>query len=178
MRIRVLQEFGGIYLDTDEYVVKSLDLFRKYEMTLDWDIGQPMSCAVLIANPNSRFLKLYLDGYRDYHSNEWFYNSGLYPTDEILKKKPELVHRVKGQFGAEGPRICPMLFSRYDPKWKEIFYTIHLYIRGNVVTKQQWCFSGNIPKITTFNESMASTLNITLSEMLRLVLDFEKTTLQ
>ena len=36
-RVRVLMEFGGIYLDRDVYVVQSLDVFRKYEMTLNWD---------------------------------------------------------------------------------------------------------------------------------------------
>ena len=30
----VLQEFGGIYLDRDVYVVKSSDVFHEYEMTL------------------------------------------------------------------------------------------------------------------------------------------------
>ena len=34
LRNRVLLEFGGIYLDRDVYVVKSLDKFRRYEMAV------------------------------------------------------------------------------------------------------------------------------------------------
>src|SRR5581483_10721438 len=32
-RARILMEYGGIYLDRDVYLVKSLDKFRKFEMT-------------------------------------------------------------------------------------------------------------------------------------------------
>ena len=29
--------YGGIYLDNDVYVVKKLDEYLKYEMTVSWD---------------------------------------------------------------------------------------------------------------------------------------------
>ena len=33
-RIRILMEFGGIFVDNDSYIIKSLDVFRRYEMTI------------------------------------------------------------------------------------------------------------------------------------------------
>lgn len=39
-RTAVLRTFGGIYLDNDVYVVKSLHSFRKYEFSLGWPEGQ------------------------------------------------------------------------------------------------------------------------------------------
>ena len=87
-RIRVLQEFGGIYLDRDVYVVQSLDVFRKYEMTLNWDENQYLGTQTLIAHKNARFLKLWLNSYHDYRPNSWYYNAGELPTISILYKRP------------------------------------------------------------------------------------------
>jgi hypothetical protein len=36
-RYNTLKEFGGIYIDSDVYIVKSMDIFRKFEMTINWD---------------------------------------------------------------------------------------------------------------------------------------------
>jgi len=112
-RIRVLMEFGGIYLDRDVYVVKSLNKFRKYEMTLNWDEGQDLGSQVMIAHKDARFLKLYIDSYHNYDPTQWYYNGGELPTRTILFKNPELVHRVKVEFGVDGPVACPKVYREY-----------------------------------------------------------------
>lgn len=57
--------YGGIYLDNDIYVVNSLDKYRKYEMTLGWEIvNKFIANQVIIANPHARFLKTFFDSYR------------------------------------------------------------------------------------------------------------------
>ena len=35
-RIRILQKYGGIYLDNDVYVIQNLDKYRKFECTINW----------------------------------------------------------------------------------------------------------------------------------------------
>ena len=61
----VLMTYGGIYLDNDVYVINSLDKYRKFEMTLGWEVvNQRMGSQVLIAHPQARFLKAYFDQYR------------------------------------------------------------------------------------------------------------------
>ena len=42
MRIRILQKYGGIYLDNDVYVVQNLDLdkYRKFECAVNWKRGE------------------------------------------------------------------------------------------------------------------------------------------
>ena len=139
-RNRVLQEFGGIYLDRDVYVVKSLDKFLKYEMTLNWDEGQYLATQTLIAHKNARFLKLWLDSYHDYRPDLWYYNAGQLPTTKYLQKDPSLVHRLKGGFGADAPKVCPLIFRIYYPNWRKDFYAIHLVIRGNEISFKNWCF--------------------------------------
>jgi hypothetical protein len=165
-------EFGGIYLDRDVYVVKSLDIFRKYEMTLNWDEGQYLGSQVLIGHKNSRFLKLYYDSYHFYDSTQWYYNGGEFPTKSILYKSPQLVHRVKVAFGVDGPYACPKVYRIYYPDWQKEFYTIHLVLRGNEISFKDWCFGNNKPAIMKFDENIARNLNVTFGEMTRMLFDY------
>ena len=70
-RIRVLLKYGGIYLDNDVYVINNLDKYLKFEMTLGWYENGALGTMVLIANKDARFLKLWLDDYRDYKKDLW-----------------------------------------------------------------------------------------------------------
>jgi hypothetical protein len=170
-RIRVLIEFGGIYLDRDVYVVKSLNKFRKYEMTLNWDENQYLGSQILIGHKNSRFLKLYLESYRDYDRNQWYYNGGIFPTTSILYENPQLVHRVKVEFGVDAPQVCPKVYNIHYPNWQKDYYTIHLLLRGNEISAKEWCFGDDKPLVTKFDEQIIKNLNVTFGEMTRLLLD-------
>jgi mannosyltransferase OCH1-like enzyme len=91
--------YGGIYLDNDVYLVKSLNEFRKFEMVLsierNWIIGNQ----VLIAHKNARFLKAVYDSYRTrYNASSWYYNGGVVPG-EILQQNPKLAKIVPEKFG-------------------------------------------------------------------------------
>lgn len=124
-RIRVLIKYGGIYLDNDSYVIKSLNDFRKYEMTLNWDENQFLGSQVLLAHKDARFLKLWLESYRNaYRKDLWYYNAGERPTKEILWKRPQLVHRVKVQFGAD-TKFIHYIFQKQWPEWRNM-YAVHL----------------------------------------------------
>ena len=70
-RIRVMMQYGGIYLDNDVYVVNNLDKYRKFEMTLGWFENGALGTMVLMANKDARFLKLWLDDYHDYKKDLW-----------------------------------------------------------------------------------------------------------
>lgn len=70
-RIRIMMEHGGIYLDSDVYVVQNLDKYRKFEIAMGWDEGQFLGSQVIIAHKNARFLPLWLDTYREYHPELW-----------------------------------------------------------------------------------------------------------
>ena len=170
-----MQEFGGIYLDRDVYVVKSLDKFRKYEMTLNWDEGSSLATQTLIAHKNARFLKLWLDSYHDYRPDLWYYNAGELPTKRYLEKNPSLVHRVKNIFGANGPTVCPQIYKTYYPKWTQDYYAIHLVIRGNEIVLRHWCFGDDVGNaVTKFDDKIASSLSVTFGEMTRILFHFEK----
>ena len=52
-----------------------------------------------MAHKNARFLRELLDTYKVYNASQWYYNGGMRPTEDILYKRPELIHRVKLVFG-------------------------------------------------------------------------------
>ena len=178
MRIKVLQEFGGIYLDRDTYVVKSLDTFRKYEMTLEWYKERDvLAIHVLIARRNARYLKLWLESYRLYDSKQWFFNAGFLPKGCILDKRPELIHRINSEFGGYGPHVCPKIYQMYYKNWIEDYYAIHLVIRNKDISIKEWCFGDNVktyPSVMSFDEKIIRDLNSTFGEMARMVFDFER----
>ena len=64
-----------------------------------------------------------------------------------------MVHRVKGEFGVDGPKVCPKVYRIYYQNWRKEFYTIHLTLRGNTISHKKWCFGRNKPSFMTFNEN-------------------------
>ena len=53
MRFQVLKKYGGIYLDNDMFVLKSLNKYRKFEMALEYDgskiLGHQVNSSVHIS---------------------------------------------------------------------------------------------------------------------------------
>ncbi|XP_046675201.1 uncharacterized protein LOC124363975 [Homalodisca vitripennis] len=122
-RLQIMMKYGGIYLDSDSYVVRSLNDFRRYEMTLGWFPGKDMGNQILLAHKDARFLRLWYESYRDnYDPTSWYYNAGTYPTN-ILVDKPYLVHRVEKLFGNYG--IKWKTYMTNFPEWRD-YYTFHL----------------------------------------------------
>ncbi|PSN54199.1 hypothetical protein C0J52_03531 [Blattella germanica] len=136
VRIRILMKYGGIFLDNDSFLVKSLDRFRKFEMSLGWPEGQYLGTQVLVAHKDARFLRLWLETYKQYYPNRWYFNAGEKPTREVLWFKPELVHRVKVLFGVHD--LTKELYRTED--WKEWhqYYAIHLLIRHRWYADNWW----------------------------------------
>lgn len=70
MRLQVLMNYGGIYMDSDVYIVNSLDKYRHYEMVVSWDKNkntkedEGIGNMIIIAHKNARFLRAYYDSYR------------------------------------------------------------------------------------------------------------------
>lgn len=136
VRIKILMEYGGIFLDNDSYLVKSLDEFRKFEMTLGWPEGQYLGTQVLLAHKDARFLRLWLETYRQYYPNRWYFNAGEKPTKEVLWFKPELVHRVKILFGVQG--LSEELYRVEGWRdWRK-YYAVHLLIRHRWYLDSLW----------------------------------------
>ncbi|XP_054166182.1 uncharacterized protein LOC128963694 [Oppia nitens] len=174
-RVNVLIEYGGIYLDTDVYVVNSLDEYRNNDMTLDFEANDEfIGSQTLIARKNATFMRLWLETYRNYQYNCWMCNSAHFPT-QIVKRRPDLVQRTAADaFGCNINVVCPLLFLRYDSQWRNRFHTVHLLARGNGYTKGEKCLRGKQQFNDFIDEKYIYAMNRTFGEMGRDLLDFEK----
>ena len=132
-RIRVLMQYGGIYLDNDAFVIRSLDKYRKFECVLNWDENQFLGTQIIVAHKDARFLPLWLDSYRVYRPDLWYYNAGERPTVEILYKNPQLIHRVKGNFGAD-TSVSMNLYENPTFNWRHLD-AIHLLVNHRSYSK-------------------------------------------
>ncbi|XP_054157380.1 uncharacterized protein LOC128955733 [Oppia nitens] len=161
VRIDIMMRFGGIFLDNDVYVVKSLDIFRKYEFTIGWPLDENIGTQILIGHKNARFPRLWYESYKKYRPTRWYYNAGQLPTQDILNPKPSLVHREPRSLGVQN--LVPMLYNDMYPLWEQNFYTIHL------LSRHKSYLVPNDP-IVLFDERNIRTYNKTFGQMARLVL--------
>jgi hypothetical protein len=118
-----------------------------------------MGTQVLIAHKNARFLSMWLESYRQYYPDDWYYNAGCKPTYEIIYKRPELVHLVKTLFGEQ-----LLMTQLYKSQWKEWrqHYTIHLLI-GH---RSSWD-AEHIKQWPIFDENNIKDYPMTFGEMAR-----------
>lgn len=133
VRLQVLMEYGGIYLDGDSYIVKSLDPYRRHEMSIGWPPDANVGNQVLVAHKDARYLKLCYESYRAYRPDLWYWNAGQLPTKKFLSVRPDLVNRVRYDFGvAEEATLT--LYAKCDGSWRN-FSAFHLFFRhiGNYV---------------------------------------------
>lgn len=126
VRIKILMKYGGIYLDNDSYLVKSLDTYRRYEMSVGWCPGESAGNQVLVAHKNARYLKLWYDSYRYYRPDVWYWNAGILPTELFLTTWPHLIHRVPYGFGVHN--LAGFLYEDCSETWTE-YSAIHLLYR-------------------------------------------------
>jgi hypothetical protein len=159
-RYRLLAEYGGIYLDNDVFIINNLDKYRKYEMTLEWNLGVYLGNQLLIGHKDSRFLHHCKETFRDYRADLWYYNGGQLPTTAVLYKYPQFIHRVIQKFGTD-TRISVHLYTDNWSGWKE-FDAIHL-----LINHRYYMFKANYQTHPYFDEQTILKYNFTFGEMVR-----------
>ncbi len=162
LRIDILKRFGGIFIDNDVYVVKKMDEFRKFEMVVEIADFKSFGTMTLVAHKDARFLRLWLDSYKQYYGHLWYYNAGEKPKIEILNVRPELVHDAHDKFGVRDLR--PELFIQKWKDWKSQF-TIHTLIRHLHDLEALLHNSLNLKYPVTFDEKNILTYNVTILDM-------------
>lgn len=169
LRIQILIKYGGIFLDNDTYLLNSLDPLRRFEMSLGWPLYGYMGTQVLVAHPDARFLRLWLESYRGaYVGSLWYYNAGQRPTQTVLLARPELVHREPERLGVDAPLEDIYLERVYD-RWRSELLAVHLFARG---TRFVW-WKGRgrgLAYPVVFDEHNICDYNVTLLQMAQAVL--------
>ncbi|KAI8775156.1 serine/threonine-protein kinase Chk1 [Biomphalaria glabrata] len=100
VRLQLLYMNGGIYLDVDQVVLRSLDSLLVYNVSLGLlNEATGMGNAFIAAKRWDSFLRDWYLGYKDFQNNTWGYNSmkvskGLYLTNKSrVNLITELIYR-------------------------------------------------------------------------------------
>jgi hypothetical protein len=77
LRLQILKEHGGIYLDTDVFSIRPIsNNIRKYNTVLARQFGDSICNAMIMTQPNSTFINAWIDSYlKDYRPDQWGWNS-------------------------------------------------------------------------------------------------------
>jgi Glycosyltransferase sugar-binding region containing DXD motif len=87
LRLKVLRDEGGIYLDADIYVLQSFSDVLKSPPLLDVALGHEggnrygLCNAVIVARPHAAFILRWIDSYAEFHVGEWNEHSVVHPKD-------------------------------------------------------------------------------------------------
>lgn len=127
-RLEALLFYGGIYIDVDQLVVKSVAPYRRYPIFMSYLNNGLIGCFFTMAEKNATFLHLWLDGYRYYYNgSSCHYNTMVYPT-EIAAKHKKLIHLENGTtsrpMDLNDVDLYDSKYGEYD--WSSI-YSIHLH---------------------------------------------------
>ncbi|KAL4224959.1 hypothetical protein ACF0H5_015655 [Mactra antiquata] len=132
MRIETLIEYGGIYLDMDMVLVRSIDSLINFPFVLSSQKFGIFGSAFIMSEINATFLHLWMNEYRiDYRPNSNIYNA-MFATRKLAKKKEHkhLIHvepfTISRPYGMSRYSIYNSTKATYN--WSHI-YGIHTFIR-------------------------------------------------
>ena len=93
IRLEVLRNYGGIYLDIDVLMLRSFDAFRTKSFVLGQEGLQHvvgLCNGVIIANNTSLFLERWYYSYKTFNSSQWNYHSVTLPNQLAIRYPSEI----------------------------------------------------------------------------------------
>jgi len=97
LRLQLLQEEGGIYLDIDTLCLRPFTDLLVHPCVLGWEGGRGLCNAVILSEPRGRFVGAWLESYRTFrsqgHDDYWDEHSVLMPAQ--LAGDPRLSPHIK-----------------------------------------------------------------------------------
>ncbi len=88
LRLEVLMNYGGIYLDNDMIIVNSLKHYLHYEAVVSIIYENVIGNQIFIAHRNARILRAFYDQYRTkFDPENWYLNGGEIVSLVLFEKK-------------------------------------------------------------------------------------------
>lgn len=128
-RVKVLMEYGGIYLDLDVLVTRPFDeLRRQFACTIGREQETKACGSVIICSRHSPFLLLWINSYiDDYRIEEWAYNTGQVPFN-LARRFPHLVHMDEDRINRPNFDELELIWGAGRFNWRRN-YAVHLWYR-------------------------------------------------
>lgn len=136
LRLQILYNYGGIYLDIDTICLKSLKDFFEFNLTIGYQGDHGLCNAILIAKPQNNFIKEWLQAYKTFRSTgkDQFYDehSVILPMKMAFNRTDINVLEPNKFFYPLAEHINNILFTEnFNESEKEYIdnncYCIHLW---------------------------------------------------
>ena len=154
VRVKVLYDMGGIYLDTDVEVYKSLDKFLEEESFWGFEEKNYIATSTIGARSGNRLIKQFLDFYEGKSYNEMIKSLETSTNVQIVTKIfKEIGFKMNGEkqtidnIGTIYPQeyFSPYDYINYYNKKTDKTYTIHHFYKSWVSPKDK--MKSNIKKV-------------------------------
>ena len=127
-------EYGGIFLDCDETVLRPLQPLRKFEYVMGHEQSlKYIGCQLIMSRKGATFLDLWYDGYRTDFNKKWAYNCVTVPR-KLAEAYPKLIHVEGFNFTRPNYYQADKLIFKSNYDWSTN-YAMHMFARvfkGNV----------------------------------------------
>ncbi|XP_062611394.1 uncharacterized protein LOC134273219 isoform X2 [Saccostrea cucullata] len=127
VRLHILKEYGGIYCDTDQIILRSLNVFRNDECTMGNAHDGSLGSALILAAKNSRFINKWIESYITYDPTKWGDNS-VTMAMKLAKENTDLI-KVQDHHCVFFPHTMVLYNQNY--KWSHS-YGLHVYKLGHI----------------------------------------------
>ena len=121
IRMQMLQQFGGVYLDLDIICVNPLKPLMKREFVMGMEPGTGLCNAVIMARPGADFLTRWQSHYRDFNGERWNHHSVVLPW-KLACEHPQDIH-ITDQYAFFYPThndpVHRYLWGK-RPDWREV----------------------------------------------------------
>ncbi|CAD5117920.1 DgyrCDS6665 [Dimorphilus gyrociliatus] len=158
-RVKIVHEYGGIYLDLDTVVLSPMEPLRNYSCVIGQEQSDKSCGCVFMCEKNAPFLSLWLNSYLDdYRIEEWAYNSGKVPW-KLARRYPQLVFVEKNRLLKPNFKHLDQLYGKVIVDWTKSI-TMHLWYR----LAKQWNFLKEDP-----NEENIKLMDTTFGQIARYI---------
>ncbi|OWF41655.1 uncharacterized protein LOC110462107 [Mizuhopecten yessoensis] len=134
IRLNVLEDQGGIFLENDVIVLKPFTPLRKYAFTMGLEYhSNPgrLNNGIIVAKKNATFLNIWRETYRNFTEREWDEHSSIIPY-HLQYQFPHLIHVEERSLNyPSGPDRRLIYQDIYD--WGDN-YAIHLWYDLHALT--------------------------------------------
>ncbi|XP_077531681.1 uncharacterized protein LOC144144191 [Haemaphysalis longicornis] len=163
VRLQALMKHGGVYLDRDVFVVRSLRPLLRFEAVLYCGTGS-IGNMMLSFHKKARFPRLYFHTYRYYNGSLWYYNAGNLPYSMVVENHPHLVHCMSSGLECGVDMIAALHDPHAYASWRSA-YAVH--------TLDRWrreSLYDPLPPSSEIDEANVRHLDNALGQMSRSVL--------
>ena len=127
-RVKILMEYGGIYLDFDVMVTRPFDDLRRHSCVIGMESETKACGSVILCEKTSFFLTMWINAYLDdYRMEEWAYNTGQVPAN-LARRFPHLCHVEQHKLNRPNYDELDRLWGPNRFNWTDN-YAVHTWYR-------------------------------------------------